>query len=103
MPPLELNVRPGKQSEEAIQHNKDKTIEAFKVFISRIEKGERTKPTMNFLVPFHIFKLVSELEGDFMTADREYYKEKTNYYFDMKISPLKTWIAKKVARKEILG
>jgi multimeric flavodoxin WrbA len=103
VPPLDLTVRPGKQSEEAKQYNKNKTIEAFKVFISRIEKGERSKPTLNYLVPFHVFKLVSELEGDYMTADREYYKDKTNYYFDIKINPLKTMIAKRVARKEILG
>jgi len=103
VPSLDLNVRPGKQSEESMMHNKNKTIKAFKVFISKIEKGERTKPTINYLVPFHIFKLVSEIDGDYMTADRKYYKNKTNYYFDTKINPLKTMIAKRVARKTILG
>lgn len=102
-PPLDLNVRPGKQSEEAVQANKDKTIEAFKVFISRIEQGVRTKPTLNSLVPFHIFKLVSELDPKTFAADNEYYRDKEVYYYDTKISPLKTFIAKRVAQKEILG
>jgi multimeric flavodoxin WrbA len=103
VPPLDLNVRPGRQSEEAIQNNKKKTIEAFKVFISRIEKGVRTKPTMNLLVPFHIFKLVSELDSKSFKADYEYYKNKKEYYYDTKISPLRSFIAKRVARKEIVG
>ena len=103
VPPLELNVRPGKQIEEAIQNNKKKTTEAFKEFISRIEKGVRTKPTMNLLVPFHIFKLVSELDSKSFKADYEYYKDKKEYYYDTKISPLRSFIAKRVARKEILG
>ena len=103
VPPLDLNVRPGKQSEEAVQNNKNKTIEAFKVFISRIEQGVRTKPTLNSVVPFHIFKLVSELDPKTFQADYEYYKDKKAYYYDTKINPLKTFIAKRVARKEILG
>lgn len=102
MPPLDLNARPGKQSEEAFQNNKNKTIEAFNVFISKIEKGTRTKPTLNFLVPFHIFKLVSELDSKTFKADYEYYKDKKEYYYDTKINPLKTFIAKRVARKEKL-
>ena len=103
VPPLDLNIRPGKQSEEAVQNNKSKAIEAFKVFLSRIEKGVRTKPTMNLLVPFHIFKLVSELDSKSFKADYEYYKDKKEYYYDTKISPLRSFIAKRVARKEILG
>lgn len=89
MPPFDITAQPGKQSEEAKQHNKNKTIEAFKVFISKIKKGERSKPTLNYLVPFHIFKLGSELEGDYLTADRKYYEDKTNYYFEIKLVRLR--------------
>lgn len=103
VPPLDLNVRPGKQSQEAKEFNSKKIIEAFKVFIARIEKGKRKQPTLTYLVPFHIFKLVSELESDFMKADYAYYKDKKDFYFDTKINPLKTMIAKKIARKTILG
>lgn len=100
---LDLNVRPGKQSEESVQYNKNKTIKAFKEFISNIEKGGRTQPTLNNLVPFHIFKLFSKLKRNYMIADREYYKKMTNYHFDTQISPLKTMIAKRATRNTILG
>jgi multimeric flavodoxin WrbA len=99
VPALELNVRPGKVNEKDKQINEEKTIKAINTLISRIEKGKRTKPSINFLVPFHIFKLVSELESDTMKADYEYYKDKKFYYYDTRISPIKTMMAKKVARK----
>ncbi len=103
VPPLNLNVRPGRVKEEAKQINLTKTIDAFNVLLAKINNGKKAEPTLDFLVPFHIFKLVSELESDFMKADYEYYKGKTDFYYDIKINPLKTMIAKKVARKTILG
>jgi len=103
VPCLDLNVRPGKVKEEEKQFNKKKTIEAFMVLISRIEKGTRTKPTLKFLVPFQIFKLISEIDSKVFSADYKYYKDKKDFFYDTKINPLKTKIAKKVARKTILG
>jgi len=82
VPPLDLQVRPGKVNEEKRQINLKKTIDAVNVLLARIKKGEKAKPTMNFLVPFHIFKLISELESDFMKADYEYYKDKKDYYYE---------------------
>lgn len=101
-PGLDLNVRPGKVKEEDKQNNEKKTIDAFRVLLSRIEEGKWTKPTMNFLVPFQIFKLVSELDPKLFSADYEYYKNKKDFFYDTRINPLKTMIAKKVARKTIL-
>jgi hypothetical protein len=102
-PSLNLDVRPGKISEKDKQFNKEKSIKTFSIFLTHIEKKERKKPSLNFLVPFHIFKLVSELDSKMFSADYEYYKDKKDYYYDIKINPLKTRIAKKVARKTILG
>lgn len=101
VPPLELSVRPGKVKEADKQINLKKTIDAVNVLLARINKGEKTKPSLTFLVPFHIFKLVSELENDFMKADYEYYKDKKEFYYDTKINPIKTYLAKKIARKTI--
>lgn len=103
VPSLDLMVRPVKAKEEDRQSNEKKTIEAFRSLLSSIEKGTRTKPTLNSLVPFHIFKLVSELDPITSPADFEYYKDKEEFYYNTKISPLKAFIAKRVARKEILG
>lgn len=103
VPSLELQVRPGKSRDKNRSFNEEKAIEAFRGFTSCIQKGARTKPTLNSIVPFQIFKLVSELDPKTSPADHEYYKDKKDYYYDTKISPVKTFIAKKVARKEILG
>jgi len=103
VPPLDLNVRPGKVKEVDRKINLQKTMDAVNVLIARINKGERTKPSLSFLIPFHIFKLVSELESDFMKADYEYYKDKKNFYYDTKINPIKAYLAKKIARKTIFN
>jgi len=103
VPPLGLSVRPGKVNEIDKQINLKKTIDAVNVLFAGINKGERTKPSLSFLVPFHIFKLVSELGSDFMKADYEYYKDKENFYYDTKINPIKTYLAKKIARKTIIN
>jgi len=103
VPSLDLNVRPGKVKEEAKQVNLKKTINAVNILIAEIKKGNRTKPTLEFLVPFHIFKLISELESDFMKADYEYYKDKKDFYYDTKINPIKTFLAKRIATKTVLN
>jgi hypothetical protein len=103
VPPLILDVRPGKVSEENKQLNREKSIKAMKIFLSRMAKKEKKKPSINVLVPFHIFKLVSELDPKLYSADYEYYKDKKDYYYDSKINPIKTMIAKRVARKTIFG
>ena len=55
------------------------------------------------LVPFGIFKYVSEIDKENMKADYEYYKDKTNYYYDTKIPFFKKMITKKVVKKIIDG
>jgi multimeric flavodoxin WrbA len=103
VPSLNLTIRPGKVKEKDKQFNEKKAVEAFRVLLSRIEKGTRTKPSLNFMVPFHIFKLISELDSKTFSADYEYYKDKQVYYYDTKLNLFRTFIAKRVARKKILG
>jgi hypothetical protein len=82
---LELHFRPGKMPEKNKIQNQEKTIEAFDKFIARIEKGGKDKPHLDMLVPFNIFKYVSEIDKENMKADYEYYKDKTDYYYETKI------------------
>ena len=100
-PSLELQIHPGKVSENTISMNKEKTIQAVKILIDRIEKGERDKPSLNLMVPFNIFKYVSKLDKDLMKADFEYYKDKGDYYYDVKIPFYKKFIAQRVTNKII--
>jgi len=100
-PPLELQIHPGKVSENTLSANREKSIQAVKTLIGKIEKGEKDKPSLNLMVPFNIFKYVASLDKDLMKADYAYYKDKGDYYYDAKISPIKKFIAKKVSEKII--
>jgi multimeric flavodoxin WrbA len=99
VPALELHFRPGKMPEKNIMQNQEKTIAAFDTFIARIKKGGRDQPPLNMLVPFGIFKYVSEIDKENMSADYEYYKDKTDYFYDVKIPFYKKFISKKVVKK----
>ena len=55
------------------------------------------------LVPFNIFKYVSEIDKEIMQADYEYYKDKTDHYYETKIPFVKGMITKKVVKKIIKG
>jgi len=100
-PALELQFRPGKMPEENKIKNREKTIQAVKVLMEKIQKGEKDKPSLNMMIPFNIFKYVSKLDKDFMKADYEYYKDKGDYYYEAKINPFKKFIAGKVTKKII--
>ena len=98
---LELHFRPGKMPEKNKIQNQEKTIKAFDKFIARIEKGGRDNPPLNMLVPFNIFKYVSKIDKETMQADYEYYKDKTDYYYETKIPFVKKMITKRVVKKII--
>ena len=99
-PSLELQTLPKKMmSEKRKIDNKKKVIEASDTFIARIEKGERDKPSMGLIVVFNIFKAVSEAFPDVYRADYEYYKDKTDYFYDTKIPFYKKRIANKYVSK----
>ena len=78
VPSLELHFRAGKMPEE----NKRKNTEKIKAAVN-------------------IFKYVSILDSETMTADFEYYKNKGEYYYDTKIPFYKKFIAKKVSDKVV--
>ena len=100
---LELHYRPGKMSEKQKKENDEKILIAFDTLRSRIEKGERVTPSIDLLVPFNLFKSVSMLEKDVMSADYEYYKDKGDYCYDIKIPFFKKMIAAKVVKKILNG
>ena len=89
------------KSEAETQYNKEQTAQAFEKLISAIQKGERFKPKFGHLVYFHIFKAISELNKKEGIADYEYYKDKTDYYYDIKVPFYKMKFAKWIAGKEI--
>ena len=103
VPSLELQFRPGKMPEKNKILNREKTIKAVNTLIERVEKGEKDKPEMGMMVPFHIFKYVSIIDKDVMSADYEYYKNKEDYYYEAGIPFIKKFLAKRIANKIIAG
>ncbi len=101
VPSLELHFRPGKMPEENKRKNTEKIKAAMATMVSRIEKGEKDKPSLSMMIPFNIFKYVSMLDKDVMKADFEYYKNKGEYYYDAKLPFYKKFIARKVTNKII--
>jgi multimeric flavodoxin WrbA len=83
------------------KYNNDQIIQAFQEFISAIKKGERFKPEFGYLVQFHIMKAISELNKKAGIADYEYYKDKTGYYYDVKVPFYKKKFAEWIAGREI--
>jgi multimeric flavodoxin WrbA len=103
VPALDLQFRPGKMPEKNKKLNEEKTIKAVNTLIERIEEGEKDKPTLNMMVPFLIFKYISGIDKNVMSADYEYYKDKDDYYYETPIPFHKKFIAKRVANKIIAG
>ena len=89
------------KSEKETQHNKEQIAQAFEKLISAIQQGERSKPKFGNFVYFHIFKAISELNRKEGTADYEYYKDKTDYYYDVKVPFMKDRLARWIAGKEV--
>jgi multimeric flavodoxin WrbA len=103
VPPLELHFRPGKTPDKMKTANQEKAKKAFDKFIDRITEGDKDDPPLDMLVPFGIFKYVSEIDKENMSADYEYYKDKTDYYYETKIPFYKKFIADRVVKKIIKG
>lgn len=101
--PVEIHFRPGNTPEKMKLKNQEKIFSAFDSFITRIEKRGRDKPPLNMLIPFNIFKYVSELDKENLPADYEYYKDKKDYYYETKIPFYKKFITKKVVKKIVAG
>ena len=100
-PSLELQFRPGKIPEKNIVLNMEKSKRAVKIFMEKIESGEKTKPSLKKIIPYNIFKYVSKLDKELMVADYEYYKDKGDYYYETKIPFYRKIIAKKLTDKII--
>ena len=100
-PSLELQVHPGKVQESTLAINREKSIQAVEALIDKIKTGKRDQPSIGMMVPFMIFKYVSKLDMDLMAADFEYYIDKGDYYYDVKIPFYKKFIAKRVSDKII--
>lgn len=89
------------KSDEEKKYNHEKTIKAFDTFIARIKKGQRNTPTLVQIIMFNLFKSISEVAREEFKADYQYYKDKSNYYYDTKLNFFKRTLAKRIVKKEM--
>ncbi|MCP4761370.1 MAG: NAD(P)H-dependent oxidoreductase [archaeon] len=91
-----LELKMSTKSDKENNANHEKTKSAFNTYLTGIKKGQKTKPGLMLVIMFYMFKFVSAAKKDHFKADYEYYKDKTNYYDERKISFYKKMIAKKI-------
>ena len=99
VPSVELMVT--RKTEEETNRNRKQATAAYEKLINAIKTQEKLKPTFAQLVYFNIFKSISELNKLKGWADYEFYKDKRDYYYDVKIPFLKNKLVKWIAGKEI--
>ena len=96
---LELMV--ASKSETETDNNRVKAIHEYEKLIKAIKSYEKFEPSLGQLVYFNIFKSISAMNKAKGLADYNFYKNKKDYYYDIKIPFIKNKMAKRVAKKEV--
>ena len=96
-----LPLRVATKSETENHHNRKQAIGEYEKLIEAIRTHEKFEPTFGQLVYFNIFKAISEKNKAKGWADYQFYKDKTDFYNDIKIPFLKNKVAKWVAGREV--
>jgi multimeric flavodoxin WrbA len=96
---LELYIATKSDNENA--RNSRQATEAFDSFLATVRSGQKPSPTITQLVYFHIFKAISVWNREAGVADYEYYKDKTDFFYDTKLGFVKKRLAKRIAGREV--
>ena len=89
------------KSKAETDHNHKKALNGYEKLIKAIKSQEQFKPSLGQLVYFNIFKSISELNKTKGRADYNFYKDKKNFYCEIKIPFVKNKIAKWIAGREV--
>jgi len=86
---------------EATKTYEDKTEKnikrEIKEFYNSMKREKDISPELGNLIWFKIFKKMANVSKKNLPADYEYYSEKQNYFFEIKVNPLKSVIANIIA------
>lgn len=96
---VELMVSTKSETETAF--NAKKALNEYEKLIHAIKSHEKFEPSLGQLVYFNIFKSISELNKTKGWADYNFYRDKKDFYFDIKIPFVKNKMAKWIAGKEL--
>jgi multimeric flavodoxin WrbA len=86
--------------EAAIARDVDK---ATRKFYRALRSGGPLPPTFSMVLWFQAFKTVSEKTRDDFPADHAFYKDKKDFFYDTRVSPIKTSMAKFMIRFLLRG
>ena len=75
-------------------------LDGYEELLNAIKSREKFEPSLGQLVYFNIFKSISELNKLKGWADYKFYKDKKDFYNDIKIPFVKNKIAKWIAGRE---
>ncbi|MEP2934864.1 MAG: NAD(P)H-dependent oxidoreductase [Gilvibacter sp.] len=99
VPSLELKV--ATKSKTETEYNQIKALKAYEKLINAIKSHKKFDPSFGQLVYFNIFKSIAEMNKLKGWADYSFYKDKEDYYYDVKIPFLKNKLAKWIAGREV--
>jgi multimeric flavodoxin WrbA len=101
VPPVEVMV--ARKTEKETNHNRTLAVNGYERLVDAIKSNEKLEPSISQLVYFNIFKSISELNKLKGWADYEFYRDKKDFYFDVKIpfwkKKLVNWIADRKVKK----
>lgn len=83
-----------KKYNEKIQKEEKKYAD--KLYEAILKSGDKPISLGNFIW-FNIFKKMSAISKETLPKDYEYYRNKTNYFYDIKVNRIKSGIAKVIA------
>lgn len=84
-------ITPPWPSSQGLKKKNQQKIEKLSAkFYKKLEKGGLSKPTFMEYVHFRFMKFTSEMK-EYMPADHEFYKEMDEYFYPIKINPLKKY------------
>lgn len=96
-----VDIMVATKSKTETDYNRSKAINEYEKLIEAIKSRTVLKPSFGQLVYFNIFKSISELNKKKGLADYKFYKDKKDFYYDIRIPELKNQMAKWIAGREV--
>jgi multimeric flavodoxin WrbA len=92
--------KPRPKHEESIARDVDR---ASRKFYRSLKSGKPLPPTFLNVIWFQAFKAISEMARDYCPADYEFYEDKSHFFYETRVNPLKTTAAKVTLRLMLRG
>ncbi|MFC2079300.1 flavodoxin family protein [Candidatus Bipolaricaulota bacterium] len=92
--------RPRPKHQESTARDIDR---ASRKFYRSLKSGRSLPPTFLNVIWFQAFKAISEKAKDYFPADYEFYEDKSHFFYETKVNPLKTSAAKLMLRLLLRG